>query len=178
MLSKAYSSKIIDTAYKAFVRSRLEYGNLVYWSAADTHLKKLDRVQRSFSKTLEKPSWIPTLEERRKAAAVGLTCKLLDNKGRGQLQSLKPTFLNDENNVRRSKRLNSLAKHKYQLQNEIHPRKSLEVFRRCYRGRIPDVWNNLQTEVLHENNENDCFQFQKHRKILQKELTMFPKAEK
>ena len=68
--------------------------------------------------------------------------------------------------------------HKYQLQNEIHPRKSLEVFRRCYRGRIPDVWNNLQTEVLHENNENDCFQFQKHRKILQKELTMFPKAEK
>ena len=94
-----FNDKGLTTAYKAFVRSRLEYGNLVYWRSADTHLKKLDRVQRSFSKTLENPSWIPTLEERRKAAAVGLTCKLLDNKGRGQLQSLKPTFLNDENNV-------------------------------------------------------------------------------
>ena len=50
---------------------------------------------------MQDPSWIPTLEERRKAAAVGLTCKLLDNKGRGKLQSLKPTFLNDENNVRK-----------------------------------------------------------------------------
>ena len=34
--------------------------------------------------------------------------------------------------------------------------KSLEVFRKCYRGRISGGWNNLQPEVLHE--ECQCFQ--------------------
>ena len=29
----------IVTAYKAFVRSKLEYGNLVYWGAAESNLK-------------------------------------------------------------------------------------------------------------------------------------------
>ena len=31
-------------AYTAFVRSKLKYGNLIYWSAAEAHLAKLDRV--------------------------------------------------------------------------------------------------------------------------------------
>ena len=31
--------------YKAFVRSSIEYGNLEYMVAAQTHLKKLDRIQ-------------------------------------------------------------------------------------------------------------------------------------
>ncbi|CAM9365878.1 unnamed protein product, partial [Heterosigma akashiwo] len=34
-------------AYKAFVRSKIEYGNLIYWGAAEGYLEKLDRVQSS-----------------------------------------------------------------------------------------------------------------------------------
>ena len=37
----------IETMYKAFVRSGMEYGNIEYMSAAPTHLSKLDRVQKS-----------------------------------------------------------------------------------------------------------------------------------
>ena len=78
--------------YKAFVRSRLEYGNLVYWGAAESHLKKLDAVQNSAKSMLKKPQFLPSLESRRKAAALGLVCKLLDGEGRGELQSLEPNF--------------------------------------------------------------------------------------
>ncbi|CAN0098921.1 unnamed protein product [Heterosigma akashiwo] len=35
----------IMMAYKAFVRSKIEYGNLVYWGAANTNLGMLDKVQ-------------------------------------------------------------------------------------------------------------------------------------
>ena len=37
----------LEQMYKAFVRSSLEYGNLEYLSACDTHKEKLDRVQRA-----------------------------------------------------------------------------------------------------------------------------------
>ena len=33
--------------HKPFVRSGMEYGNMLYMGAADTHLEKLDRIQRS-----------------------------------------------------------------------------------------------------------------------------------
>ncbi|CAN0016807.1 unnamed protein product, partial [Heterosigma akashiwo] len=72
-------------AYKAFVRSKIEYGNLIYWGAAESYLEKLDRVQRSAVLMLADSSafFIPSLESRRQAAAVGLTCKLLNGQGRG-----------------------------------------------------------------------------------------------
>ena len=48
--------KSIMRAYKAFVRSKIEYGSLAYWGAAESHLKKLDiefkRVLWSYSATL------------------------------------------------------------------------------------------------------------------------------
>ena len=40
-------------AYKAFVRSKLEYGNLIYWGAAETHLAKLDCVQQQAQRLFE-----------------------------------------------------------------------------------------------------------------------------
>ena len=68
----------IVTAYKAFVRSRLEYGNLVYWGAAESNLKKLDSIQDSTKSMLRnKNHFLPDLEDRRNAAALGLTCKLM-----------------------------------------------------------------------------------------------------
>ena len=83
-------------ANKAFVRTKIEYGNLIYWGAAEDYLEKLDdRVQSSaVSSTMLADSsafFIPSLESRRQeAAAVGLTCKLLDGQGRGVLSEVQP----------------------------------------------------------------------------------------
>jgi len=72
-------------ADKAFVRTKIEYGNLIYWGAAEGYLEKLDRVQSSAVSMLEDSSafFIPSLESRRQAAAVGLTTSLMA-KGRGR----------------------------------------------------------------------------------------------
>ena len=48
-------------AYKAFVHSKLEYGNLIYWSAAEAHLAKLDRVQQLAQRLFEGVA-VPSLE--------------------------------------------------------------------------------------------------------------------
>ena len=48
--------KSIMRAYKAFVRSKIEYGSLAaYWGAAESHLKKLDRIQESAVALLRNP---------------------------------------------------------------------------------------------------------------------------
>ena len=139
------------------------------YCAADSNLNKLDRVQEKFLKLLDKKTDFPSLEARRKASAVGLTCKLLDEKGRGKLQGLKPVLVGENvKATRRSSRINPKPMHKYQVQNKINARKSIEIFRRSYRGRIPQIWNNLQNEILYDEKIES---FQKHRKMLQKSLT-------
>ena len=79
------------------MRSKIEYGSLVYWGAADGHLRDFDASQRSAHKLLQKPEQVdpplPSLESRRQAAAVGLACKLLDGKGCGLRTELKPVFV-------------------------------------------------------------------------------------
>ena len=79
-------------ANKAFERSKIEYGKLVYWGAAEGYLEKLDRVQSSAVSMLENSSafFIPSLESRRQAAAVGLSFKLLGGQGRGALSEVQP----------------------------------------------------------------------------------------
>ena len=49
--------KSIMRDYKAFVRSKIEYGSLLtYWGAAESHLmKKLDRIQESAVALLRNP---------------------------------------------------------------------------------------------------------------------------
>ena len=80
------------TAYKAFVRPQLEYGHFLYWGATESHLVRLDRVQlqaqRLFSEIL-----LPTLESRRVAAAVELTCRLLSGSVSSPLLSLTPVLM-------------------------------------------------------------------------------------
>ena len=44
-LSHYLDEKSTFTMYKAFVCPRIEYGNVVYWSAPQTSLDKLDRIQ-------------------------------------------------------------------------------------------------------------------------------------
>ena len=69
--------------YKSFVRSCLEYGHLLYFGAAKCHLDHLDALQHRAAGICH--CTFPSLESRRHAAAIGLTCRLLDGEGRGDL---------------------------------------------------------------------------------------------
>ena len=82
------SSANLELMYKAFVRSAMEYGNLEYMVAAPSTLQKLDRVQAAAEKL--GGFKVESLEARRDASLVGLLFKLLDGKGRGQLNNFKP----------------------------------------------------------------------------------------
>ena len=61
-----------------------------------------------------------------------------------------------------------IQEHKHQLQDQTTT-KSMEVLRRSYRGRIPSVWNRLESECLKNSTPNwlAC------RKRLQKEKIMY-----
>ena len=77
-----------DGLYKAFVRSiKIENVKLIYWEVAEGYLEKLDRIQSSAVSIHEDLSafFIRSLESRRQAVAVDLTCKLLDGQGWGAL---------------------------------------------------------------------------------------------
>jgi hypothetical protein len=122
------------TFYKAYIRSKLEYGALIYWAAASTHLASIDIVQQrflSFSKTT-----LQTLDSRREAAAIGLVCKLLRGPVRGELVRLVPELESSSN--RRSARL--APPHHLQLKDQ-RSSSSLQCFDRSFRGRLPAIWN-------------------------------------
>ena len=73
--------------FKTFVRSTLEYGNLEYFAAAPGYLQRLDRIQASAERLCGHS--FTALGDRRKAAAFGLVCKLLDVECIDQLQQIK-----------------------------------------------------------------------------------------
>ena len=53
-------------ACTAFVRPKLEYGNLVYWSAVNTHVDKLNKMQQQAHNMFDRLS-ISSLEHRRES---------------------------------------------------------------------------------------------------------------
>ena len=71
----------MKTMYIMFVRSVMEYGNVVYMDAAQTHLEKLDRLQRSAERIGNFK--VESLVARREAVAIRLALKLMDGQGRG-----------------------------------------------------------------------------------------------
>jgi hypothetical protein len=172
----------INMVYKTFVRSKIEYGSLVYWGAADGHLRDLDAIQRSALKLLRKPEQValPSLESRRQAAAVGLACKLLDGKGRGLLTELKPVFVDPTQppphrraSARIAARTGGPPRHPHQLQQApiCHRAgfRSLETYKRSLRVRLPEIWNNLNHDVLQQQHIEE---FMPIRKQLQNQIKM------
>ena len=79
----------LSIMYKSFVCSCLEYGHLLYFGAARSHLERLDTLQHRAAGICH--DTFPSLESRQHAAAVGLVCRLLDGGGRSNLQSFLPT---------------------------------------------------------------------------------------
>ena len=76
----------------------------------------------------------------------------MDGNVRGELQCLKPKFIPicQERN-RRSKRISEYPKHCYQFATQTKA-SSLKNFERSFRGRIPQIWNELNDEALFQEN--------------------------
>lgn len=130
----------MKTMYIMFVRSVMEYGNVVYMGAADSHLAKLDRVQKSAEQIGN--FTVESLECRREAAAISLALKLLDNQGRGRLQDHKPKLI-DVKTIRFSRHTsNGLG-----LQSVIKA-KSLDVYKRGFFGVVPVIWNRIPQSII------------------------------
>ena len=92
----------VYTAYKAFVWPKLEYGSLIYWSRTKSHLAKLDQVQQQAHRHFEGFA-ITSVQQRREAATVGLTCRLLSRDVKRPLESLTPKLKDpSEGRLRRS----------------------------------------------------------------------------
>ena len=79
----------IMMAYKAFVRSKIEYGNLVYWGAANTNLGMLDKVQQGAISLRDDPEPSPpsclvhwSTEESRRLLVYWLKCLMVKGAGR------------------------------------------------------------------------------------------------
>ena len=62
----------LSIMYKSFVCSCLEYGHLLYFSAARGYLECLDALQCQAASVCH--SIFPSLESRRHAAEIGLMC--------------------------------------------------------------------------------------------------------
>jgi hypothetical protein len=131
-------SENLETMYKAFVRSSMEYGSLEYMVGAPTHLQKLDRIQAAAEKL--GGFKLESLESRRDASLIGLLFKLLDGEGRGKLNEFKPMIEN----------LNPTRKGRHtatglQLKDQTNT-KSLLGFERSIAGRAHKVWEKLPQE--------------------------------
>ena len=128
-----------------FVRSILEYGNLAYMGAAQSHLDKLDRVQESAMKlggfTIE------TLESRREAAAISLAFDLLDEDAYGELRDYKPELYEP---IRLTKKRTRQAVEAGTQMKSRTRTSSLDQFRRSYLGSIHNIWAKLPQSLIEE----------------------------
>jgi hypothetical protein len=140
-----FGSVGIATLYKSVVRTKLEYGCLLYMGAADTHLARFDRLQER-AESMTGFSFQP-LRARRHAAAIGLACKQLDGVARGTLQELKPSV--EIPAVRRSSRLQPGISAQRSLFLQV-PVATMSVFQRSYESVVPKVWNTLPLELRQE----------------------------
>ena len=129
----------LETMYKAFVRSSLEYGNLEYLSAGASIKAKLDRVQAAAERMGKFK--VESLDSRREASLIGFTSKLLDGAGRGLLQDFIPTL--EMPVASKTKQLK-----KVRVKPRLDSRDTSKQYDRSIEGLLPKVWSKLPQELL------------------------------
>jgi hypothetical protein len=135
-LSGLLDARNLRTMYMMFVRSTMEYGNVLYMGAADSHLAKLDRIQASAERMCGFK--MESLSSRRDAAAFSLAVKMLSDKGRGVLNDFTPQLYHIPESTN-STRTRSSSLTGLQVQSQITT-KSLDVTRRGFAGAIPRIF--------------------------------------
>jgi hypothetical protein len=138
----------LKTIYQMFVRSMLEYGNVLFMGAAETHLAKLDRIQGAAERiggfTCE------PLSLRREAAAVSLALKMLNGDCRRDLDKLK-FLITDTPSCHRYN--TKAAKSGIQLQPVTLSKYPLDSYSRGFMGALPSIWARLPHKLIRRGSE-------------------------
>ena len=139
----------MEAMYRAFIRSAMEYGNMVHMIAAQTHLDKLDRVQKSAERI--GGFSVEPLASRRDASVIGFAFKLLDGKGRGCLNTLTPALV-DVVPVKQLR--HSLSGIQV---TRSHNSSSLKSYERSFIGRLPNIWSSLPAHLIQHGMNNNSW---------------------
>ena len=155
-LTNVLDSENMKTMYLMFVRSVMEYGNVVYRGASKTHLSKLDRVQDTAAR-LGKFE-VETLLSRRHAAAASMCFKLLDGGGRGCLDEFKPKLLDRLQLTRKQTR--SDCDSSLQLERAVKS-SSMDAYKNSYLGQIKNIWSKIPHQLIDEGSMRGWFKVKK-----------------
>jgi hypothetical protein len=134
----------LETVFKAYVRSVMEYGDLEYMSAAPTNLAKLDAVQHTAERICG--SSFQALSGRREAAAFGMLCKMLDGQVRGGLNDFIPEF----DSGQQGRRGRSASAQTGPTLKDMTGPSSLKQYDRSFCGIIPKIFSKLPEEIVQE----------------------------
>ena len=133
----------LETIYKYFVRSRMEFGNASYMGAAPTNLAPLDAAQRR----AEKLSGIKmqSLSARREAACFGLICKILDGECVQPVIDVFSDIKLVDNPEARGR-----GASKVHITNMKHTlrKTSLNTFKRCFIARAHDIFDKIPGHLI------------------------------
>jgi hypothetical protein len=154
----------MKTMYIMFVRSIMEYGSAQFQGAAESHLVKLDRIQESAMKLGN--FMIEPLKHRREAATASLVFKLLDGRGRGELNRFTPT-LNVVTKGRFPSRTCSISQPKCGIRLEDRTNTySLDAYKRSIAGASSAVWDKLPQSLIMEGLDKGYHKIEKRAKNL------------
>jgi hypothetical protein len=127
----------------------MEYGGAQFQGAAASHLAKLDAIQESAMKLGNFE--IESLQSRREASTTSLVFKLLDGKGRGELNQFTPSLKVYREASRYPARScsNPYAQPKSGIRLEDPTDAySLDQYKRSIAGTAPRIWDSLPQELL------------------------------
>jgi len=122
----------------------LEYGSILYSSAAFSHLNRLNSLQRRVENMCG--FFIPTLVCRRDASILGFTCRLLNGEGQGNLQSFCPSFQTEI--LRSCRRLHGCDPASHLCFHNPLNFHTLDRFRRSWQITVVDLWNLIAADLL------------------------------
>ena len=135
------------TVYKAFVRPVMEYAPLVWMGAAQSHLQRLNNVQRRALHAIGPGAHLPSLAIRRTVASLACLYKLHYLPGPPQLLSVLPPRHIISTNPRTRSEHGAVSGHDHQLQHQLPASAPLALKRSFPHCSISD-WNSLPAALL------------------------------
>ena len=137
----------LKTIYLMFIRSIMEYNSVCWMGAAQSHLSKLDRIQASAERI--GGFKVESLGCRREAAAMSIALKLLDGRGRGELNNFTPKLTEP---LRLCRKRTRQTLEGTQVARKVKS-SSLDVYKRSFEGVLPQIWSKIPREII---NKGEC----------------------
>ena len=156
LLRPHLDSENMQVMYIMFIRSITEYGSVVYMSASETALAKLDRIQARAE--LIGQFKAPSLAFRRESAALSFAFKLMDGSARGALRNFVPQ-LEQPKPSQLANRRNTTGSSGIQIRtytNQVPRHFSLNTYERGFWGALPKIWSELP-QILIQKGYSRCW---------------------